>query len=178
MFGIVDDKRLFDAIKNNSETAFKVVYEEYSLKLIQFVAKMSHDQDLAQEVVQRTMVKVWEQRDKIVLTTSLKSYLYKMSYHEYLMYLRKKSKFPNIESTVIEAIDEIEDEQDNQLLLEKIRLQIDKLPPKCREVFILSKVKGMKYKEIAEELNISTKTIENHMTKALKLIRDSMREKL
>ena len=100
-----------------------------------------------------------------------------MSYHEYLMYLQKKSKFPNIESTVIEAIDEIEDELDNQILLEKIRLEIDKLPPKCREVFILSKVKGMKYKEIAEELNISTKTIENHMTKALKMIRDSMREK-
>lgn len=176
MFGIVDDKKLFDAIKNNPETAFKVVYEEYFFKLTQFIARMSHDHDLAEEIVQLTMVKVWEQRDRIILTTSLKAYLYKISYNEYLMYLRQKSKFPNIESTVIEAIDEIEDEQDNHLLLEKIRLEIDKLPPKCREVFILSKVKGMKYKEIAEELNISTKTIENHMTKALKIIRNSIRE--
>ena len=175
MFGIVDDKKLFDSIKNNSETAFKVVYEEYFIKLTQFISKMSHDKDLAEEVVQRTMVKVWEQRDKIVLTTSLKAYLYKVSYNEYLMYLRKKSKFPNIESTVIEAIDEIEAEQDNQILLEKIRVEIDKLPPKCREVFILSKVKGMKYKEISEELNISTKTIEVHMTKALKSIREALK---
>ena len=174
MFGIVDDKKLFDSIKNNSETAFKVVYEEYFAKLTQFIHRMSRDENLAEEVVQRTMIKVWEQRDKIILSTSLKSYLYKMSYNEYLMYLRKKSKFPNIESTVIEAIDEIEDEQDNQILLEKIRLEIDKLPPKCREVFILSKVKGMKYKEIAEELNISTKTIEVHMTKALKAIREGL----
>jgi len=174
LFGIVDDKRLFDAIKNNSETAYKVVYNEYSFKLIQFIAKMSRDQDLAEEVVQHTMFKVWEQRDKITLTTSLKSYLYKMCYHEYLTYLRKKSKFPNIESTVIEAIEELEDEPDNQILLEKIRMEIDKLPPKCREVFILNKVKGMKYKEIAEELNISTKTIESHMTKALFKIRQGL----
>lgn len=177
MFGIVDDKRLFDAIKDNSQTAFKVVYEEYFAKLSQFIFKMSRDENLAEELVQRTMIKVWEQRDKIILTTSLKSYLYKVSYNEYLMYLRTKSKFPNIEDAVIEAIDEIEDEQDNQILLDKIRKEIDNLPPKCREVFILSKINGMKYKEIAEQLNISTKTIESHMTKALKQIREALTEK-
>ena len=177
MFGIVDDKRLFDAIKDNSQTAFKVVYEEYFAKLTQFIFKMSRDENLAEELVQRTMIKVWEQRDKIILTTSLKSYLYKVSYNEYLMYLRTKSKFPNIEDAVIEAIDEIEDEQDNQVLLDKIRKEIDNLPPKCREVFILSKINGMKYKEIAEQLNISTKTIESHMTKALKQIREALTEK-
>ena len=177
MFGIVDDKRLFDAIKDNSQTAFKVVYEEYFAKLTQFIFKMSRDENLAEELVQRTMIKVWEQRDKIILTTSLKSYLYKVSYNEYLMYLRTKSKFPNIEDAVIEAIDEIEDEQDNQILLDKIRKEIDNLPPKCREVFILSKINGMKYKEIAEQLNISTKTIESHMTKALKQIREALTEK-
>ena len=177
MFGIVDDKRLFDAIKDNSEAAFKVVYEEYFAKLTQFIFKMSRDEDLSEEIVQRTMIKVWEQRDRIILTTSLKSYLYKVSYNEYLMYLRTKSKFPNIENSVIEAIDEIEDEQDNQILLDKIRKEIDKLPPKCREVFILSKINGMKYKEIAEQLNISTKTIENHMTKALRQIREALIQK-
>ena len=177
MFGIVDDKRLFDAIKDNSQTAFKVVYEEYFAKLSQFIFKMSRDENLAEELVQRTMIKVWEQRDKIIFTTSLKSYLYKVSYNEYLMYLRTKSKFPNIEDAVIEAIDEIEDEQDNQILLDKIRKEIDNLPPKCREVFILSKINGMKYKEIAEQLNISTKTIESHMTKALKQIREALTEK-
>ncbi len=74
----------------------------------------------------------------------------------------------------MEAIDEMEDEQENQLLLEKIRQEIDKLPPKCREVFIMSKIRGMKYKEIAEELGISTKTIENHMTEALRSIREAL----
>ena len=177
MFGIVDDKRLFDAIKDNSQTAFKVVYEEYFAKLTQFIFKMSRNQNLSEEMAQQTMVKVWEQREKIILTTSLKSYLYKVSYNEYLMYLRTKSKFPNIEDAVIEAIDEIEDEQDNQILLDKIRKEIDNLPPKCREVFILSKINGMKYKEIAEQLNISTKTIESHMTKALKQIREALTEK-
>lgn len=177
MFGIVDDKRLFDAIKDNSQTAFKVVYEEYFAKLTQFITRMSRDEDLAEEVVQRTMIKVWEQRDKIILTTSLKSYLYKVSYNEYLMYLRKKSKFPNIEDSVIEAIDELEEENDNDILLDKIRKEIDNLPPKCREVFILSKVDGLKYKEIAEQLNISTKTIENHMTKAMRIIREAMLKK-
>ena len=175
MFGIVDDKRLFDAIKDNSETAFKVVYEEYFAKLTQFITRMSHNEELAEEMAQRTMIKVWEQRDQIILTTSLKAYLYKVSYHEYLMYLRKKSKFQNIEDTVIEAIDELEDEHDNQILLDKIRKEIDKLPPKCREVFILSKINGMKYKEIAVQLNISTKTIENHMTKALRQIREAFK---
>ncbi len=90
MFGIVDDKRLFDAIKDNSEAAFKVVYEEYFAKLTQFIFKMSRDEDLSEEIVQRTMIKVWEQRDRIILTTSLKSYLYKVSYNEYLMYLGPK----------------------------------------------------------------------------------------
>ncbi len=90
------------------------------------------------------------------------------------MYLRKKSRFPAIEDAAMEAIDEIEDEQENQLLLEKIRQEIDKLPPKCREVFIMSKVQRMKYKEIAEELGTSTKTIEIHMTKALRSIREAL----
>lgn len=174
MFGIVDDQSLFNSIKNNSETAFKVVYEEYFSKLSAFIHRMSRDEDLAEEVAQRTMVKVWEQRNRIVLTTSLKSYLYKIAYHEYLMYLRTKSKFPNIEETVIEAIDELNDDDANQILLDKIRAEIDKLPPRCREVFILSKIKGMKYKEIAEHLNISTSTIENHMTKALRAIRTAL----
>ena len=177
MFGIVDDKRLFDAIKDNSETAFKVVYEEYFAKLTQFITRMSRDEELAEEMAQRTMIKVWEQRDKIILTTSLKSYLYKVSYHEYLMDVRSRSKFAIIEDTVIEAIEELEDEHDNQILLDKIRKEIDNLPPKCREVFILSKINGMKYKEIAEQLNISTKTIENHMTKALRLLREAMLKK-
>jgi len=174
LFGITNDIALFNSIKNNSETAFKVVYNEYFGQLQQFISRMSQDQDLSEEVVQRTMVKVWEQREKIVLKTSLKAYLYKIAYHEYLMYLRKKSRFPAIEDATMEAIDEIEDEQENQLLLEKIRQEIDKLPPKCREVFIMSKVRGMKYKEIAEELGISTKTIENHMTKALRSIREAL----
>ena len=177
MFGIVDDKRLFDAIKDNSETAFKVVYEEYFAKLTQFIFRMSRDEELAKEMAQRTMIKVWEQRDKIILTTSLKSYLFKVSYHEYLMDLRKKSKFPNVEDSVIEAIDELDEEQDNQILLDKIRKEIDNLPPKCREVFILSKIDGLKYKEIALKLNISTKTIENHMTRALKQIREALTKK-
>ena len=93
------------------------------------------------------------------------------------MDLRKKSKFPNVEDSVIEAIDELDEEHDNQILLDKIRKEIDNLPPKCREVFILSKIDGLKYKEIALKLNISTKTIENHMTRALKQIREALTKK-
>ena len=173
MFNITDDNKLFTAIKNNSEIAFKTLYEKFFAKIIQYILRMCRDYNLAEEISQITLIKFWELRSQIILKTSLRSYLYKMSYNEYLMYLRNKSKFPNIENAVIEAIDEITDDDQNQIVLDKVRQQIDKLPPKCREVFILSKVEGLKYKEIAEKLDISTKTIEAHMTKALKMIREA-----
>lgn len=174
MFGIEEDQQLIRAIQNNSEIAFKVVYEQYFAMLCRFLGRMSCDENLAEEIVQRTMVAVWEQRDKIVLKISLKAYLHKVAYHEYLQHIRQRSRFPAIETAVLEAIEEMEDEQDDRQLMERLRAEIENLPPKCREVFELSKLKGLKYKEISELLNISTKTIEAHMTKALSKIRAAL----
>ena len=176
MFGISDDKRLIEAIRDNSESAFQIIYDKYFTRLITFITKLSHNRMLAEEIAQLSMVKFWEQREKINITSSLKSYLYKMAYHEYLLHIRRESKYPIIEDIVIEAIDELSDDNDNQVLLQKVYKEINKLPPKCREVFIMSKIDGMNYKEISTHLGISSKTIESHMTKAFRLIRNALKD--
>lgn len=125
--------------------------------------------------MQDTLIKFWEKRKEVRITTSLKSYLFKACHNQFLLHLRQnKIKVDFLDTIHWEILAQARDNQpvSQAPKLERLHSLIAKLPPRCREVFILNKLECRKYREIAEDLNISIKTVENHMSKALNFLRE------
>ncbi len=141
------------------------------------------DMNKAEDIVQDMFVKLWDERNKVNPDKSVKSYLYMMVKNHSLEILRRDGIGDKIahdlfksESEEQTSFDDTEIEKYE--LLDQIYVSIRQLPPKCGEVFTLSKVNGLSYIQISEQLSISVKTVENHMGKALKLLREMMSHKL
>lgn len=133
----------------------------------------------AEEVVQNAFVAFWEKRSTLQITASAKSYLFAMVRNACLNNLKHekiKQRYAGAAALAEEGYDPVSATIHSDELSEKIRSAIDTLPEQCRLVFKLSRFEELKYQEIATELNISVKTVENHMGKALKLMREQLKE--
>lgn len=130
--------------------------------------------DAAEDVVQEVFVQMWQKRDQIVLTTSMKSYLFQSTRNKAIEILRRRKlqkAYVEEESHKADSFYEIDNEADNYMIKEQLNKSIRQLPPKCQKIFVLSKMNGLTYGEIAEELNLSVKTVENQIGRGLKLLR-------
>jgi len=166
---------IFSEIKQGNQQAFEKFFKMFYAPLCGFALGFLGDRDEAEELVQDTFVKLWEKRDEISIETSLKSYLYssvRNACFNYLKHLKVRQAHAAEEKHFGEPTEEITANE----VSTNIDLALSKLPEKCREVFELSRFKGMKYQEIAEYLNISVKTVENQMGKALKVMRVELAE--
>lgn len=145
-----------------------------------FALQYLKDHDLAKEIVQESFVSLWEKRDTIDPAGSLKSYLSTTVKNRCINYLRDHKKFDR-SLIEFEGLDPYNNymEQDH-LVAEELKTKIEEatneLPEKCREVFLKNRHEHMKYQEIADELNISIKTVEAQMSKALKHMREKLAE--
>lgn len=138
--------------------------------------------DASEDVVQEILIKLWNNRETISFDKSQQSYLYRAVRNGCLNVLkhvdiREEYKLANERNILLEEASFTDETIVSELEM-KIRLAIDQLPMERRRVFILSRYDGLKYKEIAEHLNISQKTVENQMGKALKFLRTELREYL
>ncbi len=132
--------------------------------------------DEAEEVVQGVFFKVWERRGQLEVTVSLKAYLYRAVHNASLNHL-KHQKVRQEYANHVKAMEEEGMEDPGMELTElqrDVTYAIEELPEKCREVFKLNRFEGLKYREVADLLGISEKTVENQMGKALKLLRDRL----
>lgn len=176
----MDDDHLITEIKQGNEQAFRSLFEKYYRPLCAYLRSYTPDFDTAEEIAQQTFVKFWSKREKIEVHTSIKSYLFKMGYHSFLKTIRQKNKQTSLlEELKYQALEEEEDRSVNDLQDAIIRLKkiIENLPPRCREVLQL-KMQGFKYQEIADQLNISIKTVEAQMRIAFNKIRDDFKDDL
>nr|WP_103070466.1 RNA polymerase sigma-70 factor [Aquimarina sediminis] len=146
-------------------------------ELCSYIFSLSRNKQQAEDIVQNVMLKIWKNRERLKINTSIKSYLYKSCYYELVdTYKKNKKELNYIEQIQKEALD-IFMEEDNDFIkkqIKRIQIEIDKLPPKCKEVFILNKIQGLKYREVAEQLDISVKTVEAQMSKAMVRIKDAL----
>jgi RNA polymerase sigma-70 factor, ECF subfamily len=140
---------------------------------------MVRDRDAAEDIVQDVFIKLWKNRENIDFSLPLKPYLNKATANTAISWLEKNK----VSSSATEISDlkndpEAPDNTESRLfekeLQAKIRQSLDKLPPKCKAIFILSRYEGMKYREIAEHLEISVKTVENQMCIALERLRKDL----
>lgn len=176
------DKQTFEAIQTGNESAFEMIFRSYYKSLCQYAYSFLSDKDEAEEVVQATFISVWEKRQTLGIETSFKSYLYRMVRNACLNVI-KHEKVKQQHASYQVAFGEVSRESVSQTILHaelesKIHEAMKALPEQCRLVFQLSRFEELKYSEIADQLQISIKTVENHMGKALKIMREQLKEYL
>ncbi len=169
------------AFKIETKQDFEKLFNGHYSNLCAYSNNFLKDVDASEEVVQEVLFKLWTNKESIIITSSIQSYLFRAVRNASLNVL----KHVNIREDYkiqheYERNDELssEDEMIVSELDQKIREAIDQLPIERKKVFILSRYDGLKYKEIAEKLNISVSTVENQMVKALKFLRKELKDYL
>ncbi|MFD2588904.1 RNA polymerase sigma factor [Croceitalea marina] len=163
---------LIEKLRKGKPTAYKYLFSEYYQWLCNYIYNLSGNRSLSEDIVQEALISFWEKRERIIITTSLKSYLFKTCHNQFLQHLRtQKIKFDELDKIKWEALTEAAVEEETEFKLAKLNILIDQLPPRCKEIFIQSKLEKKKYKEIALDLGISVKTVENQMSKALHFLK-------
>jgi RNA polymerase sigma-70 factor (family 1) len=170
----LNENNELEAICRGDESVFDTVFRRYYEPLCHYAAKFTDgDLDEAEDIVQQCFVKLWEKHAALDITWSIKSYLYKAVHNACLNRIRHqqtKSRYQQFNAGQLENNHSFQDQSSAEL---RVRLQqaMDDLPPQCRNVFELSRFEELKYREIAELLNISIKTVETQMGKALRVLR-------
>ncbi|HAH23410.1 MAG TPA: RNA polymerase sigma-70 factor [Prolixibacteraceae bacterium] len=176
---LTPDKELFDHLKEGDQIAFKALFQKYYSALCHFARQFLSDSEMAEETVQEFFVHLWEKRQSLNIETSVKHYFFRSIRNQCLNQLQHQKIRQQYASKMMEsAYQEIDPEQSylEVDLVERIERSIESLPPKRQEIFRLSREQGLKYKEIANELNISVKTVEAQMGLALKHLRDQLKD--
>jgi len=161
---------------------FETLFREHFTGMSYFARKYTGDLDSAKEIVHSVFIRIWENRLDFDWEKPTKSYLFTSVYNRSMNFLRDKKKFiSHEEATLHNMVTDVSDFSDNLETAElesRIKSALQKLPEKCREVFELSRFEGKKYTEIAEHLNISVKTVESQMSKALSLLKGELKDYL
>jgi RNA polymerase sigma-70 factor (ECF subfamily) len=162
--------------KLNDINSFEHVYTTYFTGLHRYVNSIINDEMESEEIVQNVFIKLWERKDTLDIQLSLKAYLYKSVYNESLNWLKHQKVKQAYESHSLyvmkqKSAPEAHEELASKTLQQKIREALLDLPEQCRTIFQLSRFEELKYREIAHQLNLSEKTVENQMGKALRILR-------
>jgi RNA polymerase sigma-70 factor (family 1) len=160
---------------------FQVVFRTYYNLLCNYALTFTKNEDASEDIVQELFIKIWEQRRELLREVSIRYYLFTAVRNNCITWLRREKQFATVQFTGYETITESPaypdepagEERDEKLLLEQA---ITRLPPKCKEIFLLSRFGKLSYKEIATNLDISPKTVENQLGKALKMLRAFLKE--
>lgn len=165
-------------IQNGDKNAFDELFLFYYKDLCRFALVFLHDEDESEEAVQRMFVRFWENRRKLTVPENLRSYLLKSTYNECLKTIRsqttRKKHHQDYYSNLITKSAE-EDRSALDAIMPYLNKAIANLPERCRQIFILHKVEGLKQKEVAEILNISAKTVENQVAIAVTKLRTELK---
>ncbi len=158
---------------------YEWIFRQYYQGLCHYANMWLKDLDSAEEVVQNTFVKLWERKDGLSVDVSIKSYLYKAVYNASLNEIRhRKTKEEYAGMKTHEEVSEQASRGEVKELEQKIEKALMNLPEQCRLIFRMSRFDELKYREIAAILNISVKTVENQMGKALRLMRENLADYL
>lgn len=170
-----NDTNLIGLIKSGNKQAFDEVFLKHFKNLHAYAFTIIKEKDDAEEIVQNVFVRIWTKRAQLKTDGFLKPFLYRSVHNESLNYLKHQKVRSNFNIHYADAVKNDTGNLNTEIMateLEKnIHSAINELPEKCRNVFQLSRFDQMKYQEIADALNISIKTVENQMGKALKILR-------
>ncbi len=177
----INELFLFEEMKRGKEYAFDFIFNYYYSGLCVYAQKMiSLPEEEARDIVQDVFVKLWNDREKLDVKFSIRSYLFVSVKNKCFDVLRKKNR--SIKVQEITPQQDISDESFETYVLSELEAlfnnSLNKLPERCREIFELSRLQGLKNREIALKLNLSEKTVENQITKALHILREELKDYL
>lgn len=167
---------VLEQLKSDCNNAFEKLYYFYRPKLSRFIFNWVKSEEVCEEILQEVFIQVWQYRFHLDLEKSFKSYIYKIAKNLIIDYFKSLSKnniklqefknhyFKQSENTIYQSIDY---KETNRHLHEVL----NKIPVKCREVYVLCKLEGYSYEEVSKLLNISIATVNNHIVKASKIIK-------
>lgn len=173
---IFDELSLLNKMIRGDVESLRLLFDKYYDDLCQYVNMYINQPEIAEEIVQDVFVYIWEKRREINITHSIKAYLFKVSKNKSLNYLRSAYRRKRVLQDVGDHHYKETLSADHSLEVEELRSifneAVNQLPPRCKEIFILSREQCLTYNEIANQLNLSVKTVENQMSIALGKLRD------
>lgn len=182
MPGTLDDNKrdgeLLELLKANPRAGFTLMFDEYFEEVCRHIFRYVPDIRIAQDIAQDLFVELWTKRDKLNITSSPGAYLYRMAVSRALNHIRDNRRHVHSDVTVLRTVSVNAPEpgqvMDADSLNSIVTVAIDNLPERCRQVFMLSRFEDMSNAQIADALDISVKTVENQMTKALRAIKEAI----
>ena len=170
------------AIRNGDKSAFKTVIDLYYKEVYWYAKSLSRDETLAKDLTQEAFFKLWKKRGILKEGVLIRGWLYRSVRNKFLDHTKKYNKETRLlEMTYADALDnaiQIENREELRRKMEIVEKEIQNLPKKCSKVFLLSKKEGLTNNEIADYLGVSLKTVEGHLTKALKILREKLKDKI
>lgn len=174
-------KVLIDKMKGGDRESFNMIFRRYYTPLVRFCVRFVADSDQAAEIVQDLFVKLWTNREKLAFTSSFESYMLRSVRNSAITYINKERAHADVNERIYtddsDANDPSETLQSNNLEASYQKV-LSTMPEKRREVFLASRFDGLKYAEIAEKFGMSQKTVEAHMSAAIKQLREGLKEYL
>lgn len=180
-FEYFDNLQLIEALKSGDSKAYTFLVDNYHHKLCLYAYNLINDQKAAEDIVQNVLIRTWKKRNRLNADFEIKSFLYKSVYNEFIDEYRKQKLVVPLEKKYIDGLTTMVENEDEHALERKIKLvkwAIQDLPPKCKEIFMLSKQDGLTNLEIAEYKQVSIKSVEAHITKAFSILRQSIGEEM
>ena len=173
----MDDRELLRRVQTGDEAAYDTVFRSWYPVLVRVATALLRDEDAAEEVAQDVMVQFWKRRHAVDVDVPLRPYLLRAVRNRALNHLRHMRVRRESEKDV-EALYDAPGTADQPIAAKELaaaaKVAVSELPRRCREIFELSRVDGLKYSEIAEALEISEKTVEAQMGKALRILRERL----
>lgn len=162
---------LLNGLKNNNELAFQQIFIDYREKVFNYFIKKTGSVTDAEDLLQNTFLKLWRYRSSLNECYLLDQHLFNIARTVFIDYTRSKNKLRKIEALVKREVTAAKEEIKNELDKERLEQILKEMPEERRKAFLMHKVEGYTYKEIADELSLNTKTVDNHISRALKQIR-------
>jgi len=174
------DELILERLKAGQESAMSLIYSHYYTALVSRLYSILGDLQFAEDICQDLLAEVWSKRDQLNISSSLKYYLLRASTNRALNFVKsKKLDFEELDQGIDYADSDdpsvSQESSEKDLNIERLYQSIDSLPEKCSIVFRMSRFENMSYSQIAETLDISVKTVENHIGKALKILRNQLK---
>ena len=167
-------------LRKGDEDAFNYIFYAYYKGLVLYAKEFTEDMDIAEEIVQGFFVKFWIEHEQIHIISSVKAYLVKSVRNKCLDFLKHRKIMDKYNKEIQKELPNEPNEGEDVIMTYELKEMVEKsinaLPEKCKEIFKKSRYEGKKYKEIAGELEISVKTVEAQIGKALKKLREDLND--
>jgi RNA polymerase sigma-70 factor (family 1) len=176
------DPEIVNAIRRGDEAAFEKTFRKYYERLCHYATSLLKEEDEAEEIVQTVFLTIWEKREDLEITLSLKSYLYRAVHNHCLNRFKhatvREAHREYTQHFIPQSYESVTEVIHANELQDRIEAAVSTLPEQCQLAFRMSRFQELKYQEIADQLGISVKTVENQIGKALKILRNALADYL